>query len=197
MGKGEQTRTQIVSRALALAHHVGLEGVSLGILATDLKLSKSGLFAHFASKEALQLEVVQELVDRFAAAIIVPAFKQPRGEPRIRALFDNYLRWVHEHDGGQNGCVLTALMYEYAERDGPVRDKIFASERDWFSTLAKSCAIAVGEGHFKPAVDVEQFAYELLGVFSTYQHAIRFFADPKAVQRATHSFAALLERCRS
>lgn len=194
--KGERTREQIISRALALAHHTGLEGISLGMLATDLNLSKSGLFAHFESKEALLLDVVQELVDRFIKAIILPAFARARGEPRIKALFDNYIRWVREHDDGKRGCLLTALLYEYADRDGAVRDKLLAADREWLGTLTKSCQIAIKEGHFKASLDAEQFAYELLGIFMVYQQGLRFFDDPKALDRASTAFASLLDRYR-
>ena len=95
MSKGEQTRQEIVERALALAGEVGLEGVSLGVLAASLNLSKSGLFAHFKSKEALQVDVLQRAIDHFIQDVVVPALKQPRGEPRVVTLFDYYLAWVH------------------------------------------------------------------------------------------------------
>src|SRR5579859_2707646 len=94
MSKGEQTRQQIISRALSLSSEVGLEGLSLGDLASDLKLSKSGLFAHFKSKEALQLEVLQAAVDLFVLDVVRPAISQPRGTRRLQALFDNYLKWI-------------------------------------------------------------------------------------------------------
>lgn len=197
MGKGEATRTQIIGRALRMAHAVGLEGLTFGELASALDLSKSGLFAHFASKEALQLEVIQELVDRFVASIIRPAFTRARGEPRIKALFTHYAEWVREHDDGGRGCLLTQLQYEWADRPGRVRETLRVAEKAWFETLAKACRIAIEEKHFKAALDAEQFAYELLGIFVLYQHALRFFDDPRALQRATHAFTALIERSRA
>ena len=143
LSKGERTKRQIIERAFALSHYVGLEGISLAVLAADLNISKSGLFAHFSSKEQLQLDVVQELTDRVIADVIVPAFKQPRGEPRIRALFEHYVRWVNGHDEGLRGCLLTALLYEYTDREGPVRDALLVSDRSWFETIVKACAMAV------------------------------------------------------
>jgi AcrR family transcriptional regulator len=196
VSKGEKTKQQIVSRALALSHYVGLEGLSLGVLASDLGLSKSGLFAHFSSKEQLQLEVVQELVDRFIAEIIAPAFAKARGEPRIKALFEHYVRWVREHGDGQRGCLLTALLYEYADREGAVRDKLLAADREWFATLAKACDIAKREGHFKATLDAQQFAYEWLGINAVFQQALRFFDDPRAEQRAQTAFKSLIARSR-
>lgn len=197
MGKGEKTRAQVVTRAVTLTYHVGLEGLSLGMLASELGLSKSGLFAHFASKEALQLDVVQEVVDRFTKAIVLPALTKLRGEPRIRALFDNYLAWMSDERGGIRGCILTQLLYEYADRDGPIRDRLLAAERAWLETLARACRIAVEERHFKPSVDADHFAYEMLGIFSVYQHARRFLEDPLAEERAIKSFAYLTERHRT
>jgi AcrR family transcriptional regulator len=119
--KGEQTRQEIVERALALAGEVGLEGLSLGVLAAGMNLSKSGLFAHFRSKEALQVEVLQRAIDHFIADVVAPALRQPRGEPRLRRLFDLYLVWVHGN-GGRGSCFFMALTHEYDDRPGPVRD---------------------------------------------------------------------------
>lgn len=195
--KGEKTRAQILEQALRMTSTVGLEGLTFGELAFALDISKSGLFAHFESKEDLQLEVIQLLVDRFIAAIIQPAFVKARGEPRLRALFDRYLEWVGTHDRADRGCLLTQLQYEFQNRSGRVRDKLATAERAWFETLTKACSIAIQEKHFKGTVDPEQFAYELLGIFTLYQHAARFFEDPRAQQRATTAFAALLERSRS
>ncbi len=195
--KGEETRAQIIDQALRMAQTVGLEGLTFGELASALDVSKSGLFAHFESKEDLQLEVIQELADRFIASIILPAFAKARGEPRLRALFERYLAWVGNHASGGRGCLLTQLQYEFQNQRGRVKDKLVVAERSWFETLTKACAIAIQEKHFKATLDPEQFAYELLGIFTFYQHAARFFEDPRAEQRATAAFAALVERSRA
>jgi AcrR family transcriptional regulator len=193
VSKGERTREQIIHRAFQQAHHVGLEGLSLGVLAADLELSKSGLFAHFASKEQLQLEVVAELVHRFTAAIVAPALRKQAGEPRIKALFENYLAWVREHDG-QRGCLLTAMLYEYADRPGVIRDKLLEADRQWFEVLERACGVAKREKHFKAGVDAAQFAYEWLGIHMVFQQALRFFDDPQAEKRANTAFKSLLAR---
>ena len=195
--KGEKTRAQIVDQALRMAQTVGLEGLTFGELAAALDISKSGLFAHFESKEDLQLEVIQALVDRFIASIIQPAFTKARGEPRLRALFERYLPWVGDHADGGRGCLLTQLQYEFQNKRGRVKDALAAAERSWFETLTKACDIAIKEKHFKSTIDPQQFAYELLGIFTFYQHAARFFGDPQAEARANAAFAALVERSRA
>lgn len=195
--KGEQTRAQIVDRAMRMAYTTGLEGLSFGELATVLGFSKSGLFAHFESKEDLQLEVVQALVDRVIAEVIQPAFTRARGEPRIRALFDRYIEWVGSNADEDRGCLLTQLQYEFQNRQGRVKNKIALAEKAWFDTLTRAARIAVEEKQFKANLEPEQFAYELLGVFLMYQHAARFFEDPRALQRATVAFSALVERSRA
>src|SRR5215207_4237808 len=112
MAKGEQTRQEIIERALALAGEVGLEGLSLGVLAAGMDLSKSGLFAHFKSKEALQLEVLRAAIDRFIEAVVLPALRQSRGEPRVRSLFEHYLGWIRGCDN-HGSCVFMAFTHEY------------------------------------------------------------------------------------
>jgi AcrR family transcriptional regulator len=197
VSKGEKTKAQIIDQALRMSQTVGLEGLTFGELAAALDISKSGLFSHFPSKEDLQLEVIQALVDRFIAKIIQPAFTKARGEPRIRALFDRYIEWVGSNDVADRGCLLTQLQYEFQNRRGPVRNALTAAEKSWFETLTKACRIATDEKHFKSTVDPEQFAYELLGIFTLYQHAARFFEDPRGLQRATAAFAGLIERSRA
>ena len=195
MSKGEQTRQEIVERALALAGEVGLEGVSLGVLAASLSLSKSGLFAHFKSKEALQVEVLQRAIDDFIRDVVVPALRLPRGEPRLRRLFDLYLSWVHGN--GRNGsCFFMALTHEYDDRPGPVRDLLVQSQRDWYETIARAARVAVEEGHLRADLDLEQFAYEFVGIGMVFQQVSKLLENPRAEARARAAFAALLARSR-
>jgi len=195
VSKGQRTRREIVDRALALAGEVGLEGLSLGTLAADVKLSKSGLFAHFKSKEALQLEVLQRGIDRFVAQVVVPAIAMPRGEPRVRALFDNYLAWICGPER-QGSCLFMALSQEYDDRPGPVRDLLVRSQRDWQRTVARAAAIAVEQGHFRAKLDVEQFAYEVVGIGMAFQQLYKLLEHPQAERRARAAFAALVARSR-
>jgi AcrR family transcriptional regulator len=193
MSKGEQTRREIVDRALALASEVGLEGLSLGNLAADVKLSKSGLFAHFKSKEALQLEILQRAIDRFVGEVVVPALAKPRGEPRVTALFDRYLAWISGRER-KGSCFFIALSQEYDDRPGPVRDLLVKSQHDWQYTIARAASIAVGQGHFRADLDTEQFAYELVGIGMAFQQLYKLLDHPKAEQRARTAFRSLIAR---
>jgi AcrR family transcriptional regulator len=195
VSKGEQTKQEIVERALALAGEVGLEGLSLGVLAAGMNLSKSGLFAHFKSKEALQVEVLQRAIDHFIADVVVPALRQPRGEPRLRLLFDEYLVWVHGN-GGRGSCFFMALTHEYDDRPGPVRDLLVRSQRDWYDTISRAARAAVEEGHFDAGLDLDQFAYEFVGIGMVFQQVAKLLEDSRAEGRARAAFEALLARSR-
>ena len=195
LSKGEQTRQEIVERALALAGEVGLEGVSLGVLAAGLNLSKSGLFAHFRSKEALQVEVLQRAIDHFVEDVIAPAIRQPRGEPRLRKLFDLHLDWVYGNARG-GSCFFMALTHEYDDRPGPVRDLLVQSQRDWYETIARVARTGVEEGHLRADLNLEQFAFEFVGIGMAFQQVAKLLEHPRAEERARHAFEALLERSR-
>lgn len=207
MGKGEQTRRDIVQRALALAGDVGLENVTIGALAADLDLSKSGLFAHFKSKEALQLAVLHEAVDRFTRLVSSAALAEPRGEPRFVALFERWLAWIIDKgthpdfaDDGQSvaagRCIFMALSQEYDDRPGPVRDAVVKSQRDWRAFVAGAALRAVQEGHFVADLDAEQVAFEFVAIGMAYQQTQNLLGDPNAERRARTAFEALLGRCR-
>lgn len=196
MSKGEQTRQQIISRALSLSSEVGLEGLSLGNLASELKLSKSGLFAHFKSKEALQLEVLQAAVELFVHEVVRPALLKPRGIRRVQALFDRYLAWVHG-SGKARTCIFMGLSQEYDDRPGPMRDALAKSQQDWRNTVARAAAISVSEGDFRKDLDLEQFAFEFVGIGMIFQQSYKLLRDKKAERRAYTAFEALLARSRA
>ena len=145
MGKGEQTRGAILERGVALASVVGLEGLSIGELAAATGLSKSGLFAHFGSKEALQIQVLESAAARFVDMVFAPALKEPRGEPRLRALFENWLAW-EASDFLPGGCLFMATAAELDDRPGPVRDHLVRTLNDWLDTVANAVRLAVTEG---------------------------------------------------
>jgi len=196
MSKGEETRQEIVERGLRLANEVGLEGLSLGVLAASMGLSKSGLFAHFRSKEALQLAVLQRAIDHFIRDVVVPALRSPRGEARVRTLFDRHLAWIRGEDT-RGSCFFMALTHEYDDRPGPVRDLLVQSQRDWYGTIARAARIAVEEGHFRADLDVDQFAYELVGIGMAFQQVCKLLEDPRAEARSRSAFEALVARCRT
>jgi AcrR family transcriptional regulator len=161
--KGASTRETVLGHALALASEVGLEGVTIGTLAERAGMSKSGLFAHFTSKEALQVAVLDEASDRFVAHVIAPALRQKRGEPRVRAFLENWHRWANA-DFMPGGCVFVASIADLDDRPGPVRDRLAAGQRDWLETLTTAVRIAVEEGHFRADLDPGQLAWELLAL---------------------------------
>jgi AcrR family transcriptional regulator len=193
MSKGEQTRQQIIERALSLSSEVGLEGLSLGNLASDLKLSKSGLFAHFKSKEALQLEVLQSAVELFVKDVIRPALAEPRGKRRVQALFDRYIGWIRGR-GDARTCIFMGLSHEYDDRPGAVRDALAKSQRDWHATVARVADTGVEQGEFRADLDVEQFAYEFIGIGMVFQQVCKLLQQRNADKKAYTAFEALLER---
>jgi len=192
MGKGEETRQAVLERGVELSRVIGLEGLSIGRLAEELALSKSGLFAHFRSKETLQLEVIQEARRQFTDRVIAPALKKPRGEPRVRALVDLWIEW-----GAQpGGCFWVAVTAELDDREGPLRVAAMAAERDWLDMLAQAAQIAVDEGHFVKGLDTHQFAFELYGLMLGCHFYDRFMRDRAAVPRTRRALNALIERSR-
>jgi AcrR family transcriptional regulator len=196
MRKGELTHRSILDHSVGLASQVGLEGLSIGRLAEDLELSKSGLFAHFQSKEALQIEVLRHAAEQFVDAVIRPALKAPRGEPRLRALFEGWAAWGKGR-ALPGGCVFVAAATELDDQPGPARDQLVRTQRDWLDFIAGAVRIAVAEGHFRPETDPAQFAHELYGVMLAWHHAARLMKDPKADRRARTAFESLLASVRA
>ena len=193
--KGELTRQAILEHAIRLASKIGLESLSIGRLAEELELSKSGLFAHFKSKEALQIQVLEHAASRFIDSVVKPALQFPRGEPRVQALFERWLAWAR-HSPLPGGCLFVAAATEFDDRPGPIRDEVARSQHSWMGALSRCAAIAVQEGHFKPETDTHLFAYELQGILLAYHHAARLLGDPAAEAFARASFEGLLARQR-
>ncbi|HEX7182344.1 MAG TPA: TetR/AcrR family transcriptional regulator [Thermoanaerobaculia bacterium] len=196
MAKGEATRDAILERALSMASQTGLEGLTLGSLAKEAGLSKSGLFAHFQSKEQLQLDVLGTAVARFIETVIAPALREPRGEPRVRALFERWLQW-EDAPFLPGGCPFVALANELDDRPGPVRERLVGYQRDWLQALATAARIAVDEGHFRADLDAEQLAFNLYAIILSYHHFSRLLRDPAAETRARRAFEALLAASRA
>src|SRR5262249_42887566 len=152
-------RGAILGRALALASQTGLEGVSIGSLATEVGMSKSGLFAHFQSKEALQVAILETAIAHFVERVVTPALKHPRGEPRVRALIERWLDWSGA-DIMPGGCIFVSSIAELDDRPGIVRDRLAESQRDWLDALTTAIRIAIDEGHFRKDLRPEELAYE-------------------------------------
>jgi AcrR family transcriptional regulator len=192
MGKGQETKQAIVDEALDLVSTVGLDKLSIGALASATGLSKSGLFAHFRSKEQLQLQVLEEARRRFVDIVIAPALKQPRGEARIRAMFETTMKqWEHELPGG---CIFYAVSAELDDQPGPARDFLKAIQRDYGEILKRAAEIAVEEGDFRSDLDLDQFVFDLNSITAAFHHFGRLLGEPKAEQHAYQAFESLLER---
>lgn len=193
MSKGEETRQAILARAFELATVVGLSGLTIGRLAEETGLSKSGLFAHFGSKEALEVAVVEEASRQFVQEVMVPALRHPRGEPRLRALFDNWVKWGQR----PGGCFFVGASTELDDRPGPPRDALVRALKDWVDEIAKAVQIAIREGHFRPDVDPEQLAFEIYSIMLGMHTFYRFLHEPSSLERTRKAFERLLDAARA
>ncbi|MPZ95187.1 MAG: TetR family transcriptional regulator [Propionibacteriales bacterium] len=194
MRKGEVTRSAILDEAMQTASLVGLGGLSIGQLAETTEMSKSGLFAHFRSKEQLQLQVLERTRERFTDVVIRPALSAPRGIARVRRTFDGWLGWADDVLNG--GCIFVAASVELDDQPGALRDALVRSELDWLELLATVAGTAVSEGEFRDDLDVEQFAYEEHGVMLVHHHASRLLHDPRAADRTRRAFDSLVAAAR-
>lgn len=192
--KGELTRQSIVEHAARMASRVGIEGLTIGALADELELSKSGLFAHFNSKEVLQLQVLEFGIARFVETVVKPALQAPRGEKRVRALFERWMEWPKA--SGLSGCMFVALATELDDQPGPVRERLVQSQKDWLEAIANCVRSGVAEGHFRADIDPAQFAHELHGIMLANHHAVRLLRDKGGLTRTRRAFERLLDDAR-
>ena len=191
MHKGQQTRATILDAALTLASHMGLEGLSIGALAEVTGMSKSGVFAHFGSRDELQIAVVREYHHKFEEEVFYPALREPRGLPRLRALFENWVRRVAvEID---SGCIYISGAVEFDDRPGPVRDALVTMVQTWQDALERAIRMGVEEGHLRPDTDPAQMLFEVHGLILALHHDARFMRHPGAVERARIAFLRVLE----
>ena len=188
--KGRQTHTAILDAALGLASHMGLEGLSIGALAELTGMSKSGVFAHFGSREELQIAVVREYHARFEAEVFAPAMDQPRGLPRLRALIERWLRRVSQEI--DSGCIYISGAVEFDDRPGPVRDALAQMVQTWRRALQRAIEQAVQEGHLRADTDVQQMLFEIHGLILALHHDARFLRTPGAIDRARAGFERIL-----
>lgn len=191
MGKGEQTRQAILDEAFSMASRIGVGALSIGVLAERTRMSKSGLFAHFGSKEELQLAVLRESQARFAEVVLRPALRLPRGLGRLRAMVINWLDWTRAVNL-PGGCVINAAALEFDDQPGPLRDEVKNSLLALRRTLAETVAKAVETGELRPDIDIEQFVFELNGIYQATQQNRRLFSDPDADRRALAAFDRLV-----
>jgi AcrR family transcriptional regulator len=189
--KGQQTKAAIVDAALGLATQIGLEGLSIGALAEVTGMSKSGVFAHFGSREELQISVIHEYHNRFEEEVFYPAVQEPRGLPRLRALFRNWMnRTSVEID---SGCLYISGAVEFDDRTGPVRDALVDSVKSWLAALQRAIVQAKEEGHLRADGDEQQLAFEIHGLILALHYEARLLHNPGSIERAMSAFDNLLK----
>jgi AcrR family transcriptional regulator len=194
MGKGAVTREAIIDEALAQATRLGFAGLSLAPLAESLGLSKSGLFAHFKSKEALELAVLEEAIARFRRQVIEPALSAKR-EERLSTIFERYLDWLVGR-GRKAGCLFVTLAQEYDDRPGPIRDLLVTSQAEWREGLGRVYADTPRPRALTKA-EAEQFVFEFIGLALSFQHAYKLLGDARARAKARAGFARLVGAAQS
>ncbi|MDI1245628.1 MAG: TetR/AcrR family transcriptional regulator [Rhodoferax sp.] len=190
--KGQQTKQAIIDAALGLAEQIGLEGLSIGALAEVTHMSKSGVFAHFGSREELQISVVREYYQRFSNEVFFPAMDAPRGLPRVRALFANWMKRVAIEI--QSGCIFISGAVEFDDRPGPVRDALASSVQTWLTAMHRAVVLAKQEGHLVLDADEAQMAFEIHGLILALHYEARFLKNPGAIARAHTGFENILLR---
>lgn len=193
MKKIGSTRERILEHGLVLMSQVGLGGITLGILADRVGIAKSGLFTHFKSKEEVQIELLEYTSHYGYPYIIEPAMQEPDGLPRLKALVNNWLGWAPK-SGLPGGCPIAAAMFEFDDIQSPVREKIQTMEAEWRQFLCSLVQSAVTLGHLRQGLDVEQFVWELFGIYLAHHTSQRFLRLPNADHRALLAFDSLISR---
>ena len=191
--KGQQTKSVIVDAALGLATHIGLEGLSIGALADVTGMSKSGVFAHFGSREELQISVIREYHNRFEQEVFYPAMSSPRGVARLRAMFDNWMKRTSiEID---SGCIYISGAIEFGDRTGLVRDALVSSVMTWHAAMKRAIEHCKELGQLRDEVSPEQMLFEIHGLMLALHYEARFLQTPESIDRAITGFNNILARC--
>ncbi len=189
--KGERTRAAILDEALRLVSKSGLDGLTIGTLADATGMSKSGLFAHFGSREDLLLAVLDHGQQEFIEVVLKPALEKPRGVPRLKAMFVNWLDWTESADL-PGGCPMIGGASEYDDKPGQVRDMLASGQRAWIDTLKRAARQAVEEGQLPASTDPEQLAFEMFGIALVVHHHRRVLGYSKARARALAALERLI-----
>ena len=195
MRKGELTRAAILDVALELASREGLEGLTIGLLADKMNMSKSGVFAHFGSREDLQMEVLKLYHHRFEQEVFFPSVKESRGIPRLQAMYARWIKRVSVEIA--SGCIYISGAVEYDDRPGPIREELVAMVRAWQGALLRCVQQCIDAGQLQPDTDAQQMVYEMYGLILALHHDARFLRRPGSVDRARIGFDRLLENYRN
>ena len=186
--KGFITRELILARAYELARQEGLEGLSIGTVARSAGMSKSGMFAHFGSREQLQLALLDSVGARFLEFVKIPALREARGLPRLRKVIERWCEWSRVH---QSGCVLLSAAVEYdGRRDGAIREHVLRQQADWRDELARAIQLAIDVGHLKRDTETTQLAFEIYSLMLGLHHDAGLFG----YEEARHRTELALER---
>ena len=195
MRKGELTRAAILDVALDLASRDGLEGLTIGLLADKMNMSKSGVFAHFGSREDLQLEVLKLYHHRFEQEVFFPSMREARGIARLKAMFSRWIARVSVEIA--SGCIYISGAVEYDDRPGPIREELVSMVQAWQGALLRCAQQAIVVGDLKADTDAEQVVYEMYGLILALHHDARFLRMPGSVVRARVGFDRLIENYRN
>lgn len=193
MAKGADTRQIVLDAAVHMASTIGLGGLTIGSLAGQTDMSKSGVYAHFQSKESLQLAALARARDGFIDRVVRPALAVRRGEPRLRALFGNWLAAGQESSAT---CLFLSAASEFDDQPGVIREQLRADHQDLADLIAQVFGTGVAEGDFAAGADPVQFAHDLYGVMLAFFHAYRLLDQPQAQARARTAFEALITAAR-
>lgn len=195
MAKGAETRDAILRRAISLASVVGLEGLTIGGLASEMGLSKSGLIAHFGTKETLQLSVLQSAAQLFANRVVIPARREPAGEARVRALFNKWLEWPTSQEL-PGGCLFVTATTEFDDRPGVLRFFLNKVQKEWIDVVQGAVREAKELSEFSSELDVAQFAFNMFAIFQAFHAYASLLNDRTAEGRARASFEGLVRRAK-
>lgn len=188
--KGAATRDLILDRAYAIACRNGVEGLSIGELALAAGMSKSGVFAHFGSREALQLAVIEQGARRFGEKVLIRSLKQARGMPRLRAIVQYWFDWVRNN---RQGCLIMGAVSEYDSRPGPLRDAVVEAMRHWREATARAVSLAIEAGELRKDTDASQIAFEIFGVALALHQDTRLFEARRARAQAEKAIDRLFK----
>jgi AcrR family transcriptional regulator len=191
MRKGELTRAAILDVALELASRDGLEGLTIGLLADKMNMSKSGVFAHFGSREDLQIEVVKLYHHHFEQEVFYPSMKDPRGLPRLQTMFARWVKRVSVEIA--SGCIYISGAVEYDDRPGAIREELAGMVRAWKNALRRCAVQTIEMGHLSSDTDPDQLVFEMYGLILALHHDARFLKLPGSVNRAEVGFERLIK----
>jgi AcrR family transcriptional regulator len=196
MRKGEQTRAAIVDAALELAGRDGLEGLTIGLVADRMRMSKSGVFAHFGSREDLQIAVLKEYEKRFVEGVLLPSLNEPRGLPRLEAMYSRWVDRISMEISGL-GCIYVSGAVEYDDRPGPIRDDLVGMIRSWQAELVRAIKQAIEEGHLRSDTDPMQIVFVIQGLVLSVHFNARLMHNKESISRARAGFAQMINAYRA